>query len=85
MDLSSGTRFGFGYTVQRWAFGQCVRESISNAGMRDRGIVQLSGMLGEKRKNCKISRKELEAGGGKVTLFLLVSQECSWGRETHME
>ena len=37
-------------------------ESIANAGMRDGfGIVQLAGKPGEKRKYCKVSRKELEA------------------------
>jgi len=42
MALSSETRFGFGYTVRRWAFGLCVQESIANAGMRDSfGIAQL--------------------------------------------
>jgi len=42
--------------------GLYVRESIASAGMRDSfGIVQLSGKPGEKRKYCKISRKELEA------------------------
>jgi len=39
-----------------------VRESIANAGMRDSfEIMQLSGKPGEKRKYCKITRKELEA------------------------
>ena len=62
MGLSSETRFGFGYTVQFWAFGLYVRESIANAGMRDSfGIAQLSGKLREKREYCKINRKELEA------------------------
>jgi len=62
MGLSSEARFGFGYTVRLWAFGLHVRESIVNAGMRDSfGIVQLSEKPGEKRKYCKISRKELEA------------------------
>jgi len=62
MALSSETRFGFGYTVRRWAFGLCVQESIANAGMRDSfGIVQLPGKPGEKRKYYKISRKEPEA------------------------
>ena len=62
MGLSLETRFGFGNTVRLWAFGLYVRESIANAGMRDSfGIVQLWGKPGEKRKYCKISRKEPEA------------------------
>jgi len=66
MDLSSETRFGFGYTVRVCAFGWCVRESIANAGMRDSfGIAQLSGKPGEKpgekRKHCKASVRDLEA------------------------
>ena len=62
MGLSSETRFGFGYTVWLWTFGLCIRESIANAGTHDSfSIVQLSGKPGEKRKYCKISRKELEA------------------------
>ena len=80
MGLSSETRFGFGYTVRLWAFGLKVRESIANAGVRDGfGIAQLSGEPGEKRKHCKISRKELEARRWKVFVFLLVSRECSRG------
>jgi len=64
MGLPSKTRFGFGYMVRLCAFGLYVRGSIANAGMRDSfGIVQLSGKPGEKRKYCKISRKELEARG----------------------
>jgi len=44
MDLSSETRFGFGYTVRLWALGLYVRKSIANTGMRDSfGIVRLSG------------------------------------------
>jgi len=43
-----------------------VRENIANAGMRDSfGMVQLSGKPGERpgerRKYCKVNRKELEA------------------------
>jgi len=82
MDLPSETSFGFGNTVRLCAPGLYVRESIANAGMRDSfGIVQLSGKPGEKRENCKISRKKLEAGGGKVFVFLLVTWECSRGKE----
>jgi len=82
MGLSSETRFGFGYTVRLWAFGLYVRESIANAGMRDNfGIVQLSGKPGEKRGYCKISRKELEARRSESIGFLLVSRECSRGKE----
>jgi len=49
-----------GIWLRLWAFGLYVRESIANAGMRDRfGIVQLSGKPGEKpgekRKHCKAS------------------------------
>jgi len=63
MGLASAIRFGFG------RFGLCVRESISNAGMRDSlGIVQLSGKPGEKRKHCKISRR-VEAGWQWDSLF----------------
>ena len=44
MGLSSKTRFGFGYTVQLWAFGLNVREGIANTGMRDSfEVVHLSG------------------------------------------
>jgi len=54
------------------------RENIVNAGMRDSfGIVQLSGKLGEKRKHHKASVKELEPGGRKVFVFLLLALECS--------
>jgi len=61
MGLFSETRFGFGYRVWLWAFGLYVRETIANAGIRHSfGIVQVSGKPGEKRKYCKISRKELE-------------------------
>jgi len=71
MGLSSETRFGFGYTVRLWAFGLYVRESIANAGMRDSfGILQLSGKSEEKRKYCKISRKELEARRWESVCFL---------------
>jgi len=39
-----------------------VRESHANRGVRDSfGIAQLSRRLGEKRKYCKVSLKELEA------------------------
>ena len=70
MGLSSETRFGFGYTVRLWTFELYVRESIANAGMRDSfGIVQLSGEPGEKRKYCRISRKELEARGWEGVCF----------------
>jgi len=62
MGLSSETRFGFGYKVRLWAFGLYIRETIANAGMCDSfGVVQLSGKPGEKRKYCKISRKEPKA------------------------
>jgi len=62
MDLSSETRFGFGYTVRLWAFGLHVRKTIAKTGMRDSfGIVRLSGKSGGKLKYCRISRKELEA------------------------
>ena len=36
MGLSSEARFGFGYTVRLRTFCSDVRESIANAGMRDR-------------------------------------------------
>jgi len=82
MGLCLVTRFGFGYTVWLWAFGLYVRGSIANAGMRDSfGIIQLSGKPGEKRKHCKTSVRGLEAGGGKVFVFLLVSRKCSRGKE----
>ena len=62
MGLSLETRPGFGYAVWLWAFGLYVRESIANAGMLNSfGIVQLEEKPGEKRKYCKISRKEPEA------------------------
>jgi len=49
-----------GIWTRLWAIGLYVRESIANAGMRDRfRIVQLSGKpgekLGEKRKHCEAS------------------------------
>ena len=62
MGLSPDACFqvGFWYTGWLWGFDLYIWESIVNAGMRDSfGIVQLSGKLGEKRKYCKISRKEL--------------------------
>ena len=60
----------------------CVPESIANAGMHDSfGNVQLSGIPGQKRKHCKASAKELEARGGKVFAFFLVSRECSRVKE----
>jgi len=55
------------------ASGVCldVRESIADAGMHDdSGIVLFSGNLTGKRKYCKLSRKEQEARGGKVFVFL---------------
>jgi len=58
MGSSSGNRFGFRHMFPMSLFV----ESIANAGIRDSfGIVQLSGKTGEKRKHCKVSRKELEA------------------------
>ena len=37
-------------------------EIIANAGMQDSfGIVKLSGKPGEKRRYCKVGRKELES------------------------
>ena len=33
MDLSSETRFGFGYTVWLWVCGLYILESIANAAM----------------------------------------------------
>jgi len=81
MNLSSETRFGFGYTVWLSAFGLYIRESIANAGIHDSfGIVQLSGKPGERRKYGKISRKVLEARRWEVFVFLLVSRECKWGK-----
>jgi len=71
-----GHRFVFGYAlrIRAWvwlrvygsASGVCldVGKSIANSGIRDGfGIVQPSGKSGEKRKHCKVSVKELEAGG----------------------
>jgi len=76
MGLSSENRFGFRYAVWLWPFGLYVRESIANAGRRDSlGIVQLSGKPGEKRKYCKISRRDLEAGSQWDSLFFLSSRE----------
>jgi len=49
MGLSSGVRFGFGYMVRLWVFSLCVREGITNTGIRDSfRIVQFSGKSGEK-------------------------------------
>ena len=86
MGLSLETRFGFRYTVWLWAFGLYVRETIANAGMRDSfGIVKLSGKPGERpgetRKHCNTSVRGLEAGGGKVFVFFLVTRKCSRGKE----
>jgi len=57
--------FGFGHLVWLQASGLASGvfvESIVNAGLSNSfGIVQLSGKPGEKRKYCKVSRKELEA------------------------
>jgi len=65
---SFGHRFVFGESLWLRAYvsasGVCldVWESIANAGMRDSfGIVRPSGKPGEKRRNCKLSRKALEA------------------------
>jgi len=70
MVLPSEARFDFGYTVRLWVFGLYVRERIANAGMRDSfGIAQLSGKPGEKRKYCRISRKELEVRRWESTCF----------------
>jgi len=64
LALASGIRFWL------WAVDLYVRESIANAGMRDSfGILQLSGKPEEKRKYCKISRKELEARSWESVCF----------------
>jgi len=60
--------------------------SISHAEMRDSfGIVQLSGKPGEdpgeKRKHCKANGESWKPGGGNQKPFLLVSRECSRGKE----
>jgi len=92
LSLEMRWRFGhgfvFGDSLWLWVYGSAsgvrlgVWESIANVGMRDSfGIVQLAGKSGEKRKYCKVSRKELEAGGGKVFVFLLLARECSHGKE----
>ena len=63
--LASGITFGLGHSLWLSACGLAsgvFAESIMNAGMPDSfGIVQFSGTLGEKRKYCKGSRKELDA------------------------
>ena len=73
---------------RHWAFGLCIRESIANAGMRDSfGIVQLSGRQGEKPGEkqkyytVRSTGKSWKPGGGKVSVFLLVSRGCSRGKE----
>jgi len=64
-----------------------VWESIANAGMRDSfGIVQLSGKPGEKRKHCKVSVKNLEAGGSSGVFVAFVSPGVLAAEgETHMD
>ena len=55
-----------------------------NAGMRDSfGIVQLSGKPREKWEyhTVRSGGKSWKPKGGKVFVFLLVSQECSRGKE----
>jgi len=87
MGLYSGTRFGFMHTVPLQASCLDVRESIANAGMRDSSvIVQLSEKPGEKRKYCKVSRKELKVRSWESVCFPLVGPGVLMGEgKTHME
>ena len=64
-------------------FESYVRESIANAGMRESfGIVQLSGKPGGgSGGTVRSAGKSWKLGGGKVLVFLLVSRECSRGKE----
>ena len=85
--------FGFGdlnrLRAYSSALGVCldVRQRIVNGGTRDSfGIIQLSGKPGEKRKYCKVSRKQLESRRREYGYFPLVSPGVLMGEwETHVE
>jgi len=89
---SSGIGHGFVFGESFW-LRACVSASgmfvgsIANAGMPDSfGIVQLSGKPGEKRKYCKVSRKEPEVRRRESVCFPVVSLGVLMGEgETHME
>jgi len=84
MGLSSETRFGFGYTVRLWVlvctFGKALR-------IKECAIVFGSCSFRESREKSgstvRSTGRSWKPGGGKVIVFLLVSRECSRGRDSH--
>jgi len=83
LALASGIRFGFRRSVWPRTFGKALRmQECDNCF----GIVQLSGKLGEKRKYCKVSVKELEAGGCSGVFVSFISPGVlTVEGETHMD